>query len=225
MPNQSHFPANIPQSLAREARPDAICALLREIDLPAVLIAPVTAEVLDFNELFSTLIDTSALPDHRLWFRECVVGQFTAAEREHWETAFSNRRPIQISVRLNPPGRQPVESVMWASPWKTPVAAKESTVCVFLRLAETSPQSLGQTWIAKGQQLERARIRAGLHQDVAQQLLAAAFGCKSIADKIAGLDENLGKEASDLSELLSQAIQELQRVVNPPSGDGPGFAG
>jgi signal transduction histidine kinase len=220
MPNQSHFPANTPlsQSLAVENNPDAICALLQQIDLPAVLIESGTAEVINFNELFSSLIPTSTLPDRRLWFVEGVVRQFTPSERAHWQTAFSNRTPIQIRVRLNPPGRPPVESVMWAAPLKTRMVAKDSTVCVFMLFAGTSLNSLGQTWIAEGQQLERGRIRAALHQDVAQQLLAAAFGCKSIADKIVSVDENLGREAANLAELLSQATQELHRVINPPSG-------
>jgi signal transduction histidine kinase len=211
--------ANTPSSQSRVTgnEPDTICALLQEIGLPAVLIASVTAEVLHFNELFSSLVGTSAASDHRPWFVEGVARHFTSDEKERWETAFSNRASIQIRVRLNPPGRRPAESMMWASPWKSQGAAKELTVCVFMQLAPTSLNSLGQTWIAEGQQLERNRIRAGLHQDVAQQFLAAAFGCKSIADKIARLDENLGKEASHLAELLSQATQELHRVVNPPS--------
>ena len=70
--------------------------------------------------------------------------------------------------------------------------------------------------MADGQESERNRIRAALHQEVAQQLLGAAFGCKMMADKISGLDENLGKEASDLAELVSQATQELHKLVNPP---------
>ncbi|HET9373341.1 MAG TPA: hypothetical protein VFO40_00090 [Chthoniobacterales bacterium] len=217
MANRANNPSS--QSLVTQSNLDAICALLQEIDLPAVLIARGTAEVLDLNESFSSLIDTSALSDRRLWFVEGVVRQFTAPERERWESAFSNGKPIQIPMRLNPPGREALESVMWASPLKT-AAAKESTVCVFMQLAEASLNSLSQTWIAEGQELERSRIRAGLHQDVAQQFLAAAFGCKSIANKIGPLDENLGQEASDLAELLTQATQELHRVVNPPSRHG-----
>jgi signal transduction histidine kinase len=217
MANRANDPSS--QSPVTQSNLDAICALLQEIDLPAVLIARGTAEVLDLNESFSSLIDTSALSDRRLWFVEGVVRQFTAPERERWESAFSNGKAIQIPMRLNPPGREALESVMWASPLKT-AAAKESTVCVFMQLAETSLNSLSQTWIAEGQELERSRIRAGLHQDVAQQFLAAAFGCESIANKIGPLDENLGKEASDLAELLTQATQELHRVVNPPSRHG-----
>jgi hypothetical protein len=221
MPNQSRFPANTPSShsLVADNKPDAICTLLQEIGLPAVRIASGTAGVLNFNELFSSLIDTSALPDRRLWFVEGVVRQFAPGDRARWETAFSNRTPIQIHLRLNPPDRQPVESVMWASPLKTRVPAEESTVCVFMLFAGPSFSSFGQTWIAEGQEIERGRIRAALHQEVAQQFLGAAFGCRLVADKIAHLDENLGKEASGLAELLSRATQELHSLVNPPSED------
>jgi signal transduction histidine kinase len=108
---------------------------------------------------------------------------------------------------------------MWASPLKTRVPAEESTVCVFVPFAGSTFDRLGETWIAEGQELERNRIRAALHQEVSQQLLGAAFGCKLIADKIARLDESLAKEASDLAELLSRTTQELHRVINPPNGD------
>jgi len=73
--------------------------------------------------------------------------------------------------------------------------------------------------MAEGQELERNRIRSVLHQEVAQQFLGAAFGCKLVADKINSLDENLGKEASDLAELLSQATQALHKVINPLRGN------
>ena len=73
--------------------------------------------------------------------------------------------------------------------------------------------------MAEGQEWERNRIRSALHQEVAQQFLGAAFGCKLVADKINSLDENLGKEASDLAELLSQATQALHKVINPLRGN------
>ncbi len=148
--------------------------MLQAIGLPAVRIASGTANVLDFNELFPSLINTSALPNRRHWFVEGVVRNFSPAARDQWETAFSNRNPIQIHVRLNPP------------------------------------------------ELERNRIRSALHREVAQQFLGAAFGFKLVADKISSLDENLGKEASDLAELLSQATQALHKVINPPRGNDKG---
>jgi hypothetical protein len=48
---------------------------------------------------------------------------------------------------------------------------------------------------------------------VSQQLLGAAFGCKVLAGKVAKLSESLGKEASDLAELVNEAVNELQSLV------------
>lgn len=195
---------------------DPVCAVLQELGLPAVRIASSTAEVLNANKLFSSLINASALPDRRLWFVEGVLRYLSAAERAEWEAAFSNQTPIQINVQLNPPTGRPVDSVMWAIRPVTQAAVDQSMVCVFILLAGSYFDRLRQAWTAEGKELERNRIRAALHQEVAQQFLGAAFGCKIIADKISVLDENLGKEASDLAELVSQATQELHKLVNPP---------
>jgi hypothetical protein len=189
---------------------------LQELSLPAVRIASGTAEVLNSNKLFSSLIDASALPDRRLWFIEGVLRYLSAADRADWEDAFSNQTPVQIHVQLNPPDGGRVDSVMWAIKPVTQAPTDQSTVCVFILLTGSYFDRLGQSWRAEGQKLERNRIRASLHQEVAQQFLGAAFGCKTIADKISVLDENLGKEASDLAELVSQATQELHKLVNPP---------
>jgi len=193
--------------------------MLQAIGLPAVRIACDTAKVLNFNELFRSLINTSVLPNRRLWFVEGVVRNFSPAARDQWETAFSNRNPIQIHVRLNPPDSPPVDSVMRVLTSSSPAPADQSVVCVFIPLTGPYFDHLRQTWMAEGQELERNRIRSALHQEVAQQFLGAAFGCKLVADKINSLDENLGKEASDLAELLNRATQGLQAVVSPRSGN------
>ncbi len=221
MPNQSHFPADTPssQSPGAQNKSDAVCAMLQAIGLPAVRIASGTANVLDFNELFPSLINTSALPNRRHWFVEGVVRNFSPAARDQWETAFSNRNPIQIHVRLNPPEGPPVDSIMRVLTSSSPAPADQSVVCVFIPLTGPYFDHLRQTWMAEGQELERNRIRSALHREVAQQFLGAAFGFKLVADKISSLDENLGTEASDLAELLSQATQALHKVINPPRGN------
>jgi signal transduction histidine kinase len=218
MADQSHSPADTPSFRFSGAgnKSDAVCALLQELGLPAVRIASGTAEVLSSNELFSSLINASALPDRRLWFVEGVVRYFSAAEREDWEAAFSNQTSIQIPVQLHPLEGRPVDSVMWAIRPAARAPGDESTVCVFVLLTGSHFDRLHQTWLAEGQKLERNRIRAALHHEVAQQFLGAAFGCKIIADKISDLDENLGKEASELAELINAATQELHELVNPP---------
>ncbi len=220
MPNQSHYPADTPsQSPGTENKSDAVCAILQAIGLPAVRIASGTANVLNFNELFPSLINTSALPNRRLWFVEGVVRHLSPAARDQWETAFSNRNPIQIHVRLNPPGSRPVDSVMRVLTSSGHAPADQSVVCVFIPLTGPYFDHLRQTWMAEGQELERNRIRSALHHEVAQKFLGAAFGCKLIADKIANQDENLSAEASNLAELLTLATEELHKVISPLPGN------
>jgi signal transduction histidine kinase len=218
MRNQSDSPVDTPSSRFSDAgnKSDPVCAVLQELGLPAVRIASGTAEVLDSNKLFSSLINASALPDRRLWFVEGVLRYLSAADTADLEAAFSNQTSIQIHVQLNPPNGGPVDSVMWAITSTNPAPADQSIVCVFILLTGPYFDRLRQSWRSEGQELERNRIRAALHQEVAQQFLGAAFGCKIIADKISVRDEDLGKEASDLAELVSQATQELHKLVNPP---------
>jgi hypothetical protein len=217
MRNRFHSPAETRSSefLDVGSKSDAVCTALQEIGLPAVRIASGTAEVLNFNELFSSLINTAALPDYRLWFVEGIVRRFDSGNRTHWETGFSNLIPVHIHVRLNPPDRPPVDSIMRVIPSTNQAPADRSVVCVFMLLVGSYFDHLRQTWMAEGQELERNRIRAALHQGAAQQFLGAAFGCKVMADKISNLDEELANQASDLANLLSRATQELQAVVNP----------
>ncbi|HEY4781406.1 MAG TPA: hypothetical protein VIH54_06285, partial [Chthoniobacterales bacterium] len=75
MPSQSHSPADTSSSRFLDGgnKSDPVCAVLQELGLPAVRIASGTAEVLNSNELFSSLINTSDVPDRRLWFVEGVV--------------------------------------------------------------------------------------------------------------------------------------------------------
>src|SRR5260221_11092273 len=114
MPNQSHFPADTPssQSPGAENKSDAVCAMLQAIGLPAVGIASGTANVLDFNELFPSLINTSALPNRRHWFVEGVVRNFSPAAINQGETAVSIRNPIQIQYQLEPPKGPTVDSTI-----------------------------------------------------------------------------------------------------------------
>jgi hypothetical protein len=133
MPSQSHSPADTSSSRFLDGgnKSDPVCAVLQELGLPAVRIASGTAEVLNSNELFSSLINTSDVPDRRLWFVEGVVRYLSAADRADWEAAFSNQTSVQIHVQLNPPGGRLVDSMMWAITSVTRAPVDQSTVCVF----------------------------------------------------------------------------------------------
>jgi signal transduction histidine kinase len=91
----------------------------------------------------------------------------------------------------------------------------QSIFCIFILLTGPYFDQLRESLIAEGKQSERNRLRDALHAEIGQQLLGAAFGCETIADKIANLDQDLGREASHLADLLSRATQALHAVVNP----------
>ena len=86
---------------------------------------------------------------------------------------------------------------------------------MFLFRSRTRPSSAFLTRsFLEGRELERGRIRRELHKEVSQNLLGAAFGCKLLAGKVAKLNESLGKEVSDLAELVNNAVIELQNLLH-----------
>ena len=55
-----------------------ICALMQQIGLPAVRVKAKSAEVIEFNELFSSLFNATSPPEHRLWFVDYVLGPISS---------------------------------------------------------------------------------------------------------------------------------------------------
>src|SRR5438874_80852 len=66
-----------------------ICAILQEISLPSVRITPITAEVLEHNELFLSLVQPVSFRNFRHWFVEGVLPHFAPSARSRWEAAFN----------------------------------------------------------------------------------------------------------------------------------------
>jgi signal transduction histidine kinase len=190
-----------------------VFSLLQEVGLPAVRIKPVSAEVIEFNELFSSLFDVRAPLDRRLWFVDRILPHVHAEDRTRWESAFANRTPVQvhISFRSVAGGNMDFEMRSFASLGTKKLA--RSILCVFVPLANPVFARVCDAHLSLGRELERRRIRTELHKGVAQQLLGAAFGCKVLAGKAAKLSEELGKEASDLAELVNESVIELQNLV------------
>jgi signal transduction histidine kinase len=193
---------------------EEVCTLLQEFGLPAVRVKPVSAEVVEFNGLFSsliTLINMAAPLDDRLWFVEGVLPHITRADRARWEAALAARTPVQVQVAFKSVDGQVLDFEMRSS---APAAQK--------KLGHTNPffERVHAAHLSEGRALERCRIRNELHKGVSQQLLGAAFGCRLLAGKVVKLSEELGKEASDLAELLNEAVLELQNLVQ--SGENQG---
>jgi signal transduction histidine kinase len=197
---------------------EQVCTLLEEIGLPAVRIKPVSADVIEYNRLFSSLINATAPLDYRLWFVEGVLPNLIPLERTRWDAALADRSPVQVHVAFRSVDGRILDFEMRSS-----VAQKksgQSILCVFIPYTNPLLERVCDAHVSQGRELERRRIREELHKGVSQQLLGAAFGCRLLAGKLLTLNEDLGKEASDLAELLNEAVLELQNVVHSSENQG-----
>jgi signal transduction histidine kinase len=187
--------------------------ILQEIGLPAVRVKPVSAEVIEYNELFESLVHAGAPPDYRLWFLEGVLPLVNAADRSRWKTAFAHLTSVQVQVAFKSVRGKDMDFEMRAFSSPDQKKLGRSILCVFIPFATPIFERICQTHRSEGRELERCRIRNELHKDVSQRLLGAAFGCKVLAGKLAKLSEGLGKEATDLAQLVNEAVMELQSLV------------
>jgi signal transduction histidine kinase len=194
-------------------RREEICSLLQEIGLPAVRVKQGSAEVIEFNDLFSSLVNVTAPGDYRLWFVEGVLARMTEADRISCEVAFANRTPVQVHVAFKSTNGRALNFEMRSFFSVGQKKFDRSVVWVFIPIANEILERVRDAHLSEGRELERLRMRNELHAGVSQQLLGAAFGCKVLAGKVATLSEELGKEASDLAELVNGAVVELQNLV------------
>jgi signal transduction histidine kinase len=189
-------------------------ALFQEIGLPAVRIKPYSAEVIDFNELFASLVQAAAPPDYRQSFVKSVLPNVNEADRSRWEDAFANRTPVQVHVSIESVEGRAVDYEMRSFPSLGQKKFARSLLCLFIPFTNSIFERVCDAHLSEGRALERTRIRNELHKSVSQQLLGAAFGCKLLAGKVGTLSEDLGKEASYLADLVNEAVIELQELVH-----------
>jgi hypothetical protein len=193
---------------------EELCKLFQEIGLPAVRVKERSAEVIEFNGFFSSLINVAGPLDYRLWFVEGVLPYFKPGDRTRWEAALADRTPTQLHVAFKSADGRVADFDMRSSAIVGQNELGQSILCVFIPYASHFFESVCDAHLAEGRELERCRIREELHKGVSQQLLGAAFGCKLLAGRVVKLSEDLGKEASDLAELLNEAVLELQNLVH-----------
>lgn len=194
-------------------RREEICSVLQEIGLPAVRVKQGSGEVLEFNELFSSLVKVAAPRDYRFWFVEGVLARMSDADRASCEVAFDNRTSFQIQVTFKSMNGRALNFEMRSFFSVGQKKFDRSGVWVFIPLGNQILEGVREAHLSEGRELERLRMRNELHKGVSQQLLGAAFGCKVLAGKVATLSEELGKEASNLAELVNGAVIELQNLV------------
>jgi hypothetical protein len=188
--------------------------LFQEIGLPAVRIKPGTAEVIDFNELFASLVQVVAPLDCRNSFVKSVLPNVNVADQSRWEDAFAHRTPVRVHVAIKSVDGRSIDYEMRSFASLGQKKFGRSMLCLFIPFTNSIFERVCNTYVSEGRVLERARIRNELHKDVSQQLLGAAFGCKLLAGKVGTLSEELGKEASYLADLVNEAVIKLQKLVH-----------
>ena len=109
-----------------------VCKLLQEIGLPAVRVKPAGSEVIEFNELFASLIDADASLDYRLWFVEGVLPHITPDNRSLWEAALADRTSIQFHVTFKSIEGRISNFEMRASAPRVGKKSGQSILCVFI---------------------------------------------------------------------------------------------
>lgn len=201
---------------------EQVCALLQEIGLPAVRVKLASAEVIEFNELFSSLVNVGAPLERRRWFVEGVLPNIASVDRARWEGAFAHQTQVQVQVALKSIDGRDLDFEMrsFASPGQEKFDG--SILCVFIPLSNPIFERVREAHFSEGRESERRRIQNELHKGVSQQLLGAAFGCKLLAGKVGALSEDLGREASDLALLVNEAVVELQNVVTSAQNQSRG---
>jgi signal transduction histidine kinase len=199
---------------------EGICTLFQEIGLPAVQVKPANTEVIEYNGLFSSLIKVAAPLNRRLWFVEGVLPHIAPADRIRWESALADRTPAHVQVTFQSVDGRVLDFEMRSIVSVGQTKFGQSILCVFIPYTNPFFERVCDAHVAEGRELERSRIRSELHKGVSQQLLGAAFGCKLLAGKVVALSEELGKEASDLAELLNEAVLELQNLVHSSQNQG-----
>jgi hypothetical protein len=188
--------------------------LFQEIGLPAVRIKPGTAEVIDFNELFASLVQLAAPLDYKHSFVKNILPNVNAADQSRWEAAFAHRTPVQVHVAIKSFDGRAVDYEMRSFASLGQKKFARSMLCLFIPFTNSIFERVCDAHLSEGRELERTRIRNELHKDVSQQLLGAAFGCQLLAGKVGTLSEDLGKEASYLADLVNEAVNDLQKLVH-----------
>jgi len=186
---------------------------MQQIGLPALRILPETMEVAAFNHLFADLIASARIGEYRLWFVDGVLPSMNKDERAVCVAAVARFEPASARVQFRLRGGRKRNFELRIT-GKIPQETVDPLIaCVFIPSPAADTQMRDQPGFARGRAIERSRIRDELHKNVSQKLLGAAFGCKVLAGKIEGLDEDFAQQASDLAELLNTAVIDLQNLT------------
>jgi signal transduction histidine kinase len=195
------------------AASDAICGLMQQVGLPALRIIPGAMEVAGFNSLFADLVASTGICDYRLWFLQGVLPLIKKGEKADWLAKTARSESSNATVRFNLKDGRHRDFVMRTIGMIRQEGAGQSIVCAFISSSGIDFRARDELAFEQGQAMERSRIRQELHKNVSQKLLGAAFGCKLLAGKIKGLNEDFAQQASDLADLLNATVIDLQDLA------------
>ena len=193
-------------------RAEDYCRLLQEIGFPAARIKE-SGALIESNEAFRNLVTGGLTQNEASSFIESVLPGIISTERDLWDAAFANGESVQFRVQLQSPAGQTLDFVMGASAVADSNQSGKSIICVFFQIAGPVFERIRHELLCEGEESERSRIRNELHKGISQQLLGAAFGCKVLAIRIGRLDDELGREAAVLAELVNATVAQLQAMV------------
>ena len=194
-------------------RTTGCCHLLQEFGFPAVKVNTLSGEVIEHNRLFSDLVDPEAVRESRCWFTDCIQPKIAIPDKDRWQIACDKRTPVQVQVSFGAINEQQMDFEMRSFTEPANDELGDATICIFIPLTGPVLERLFDSYAAAGCDLERKRIRDELHKGISQQLLGAAFAWKTLAYKVARLNNSLGNEASDLAVLLNDAVRDLQNLM------------
>jgi signal transduction histidine kinase len=213
MEQLKHEDSNSFETTGSRAASDGICRLMQQLGLPALRITPETMEVAGFNGLFADLLASRGIRDYRLWFVEGVLPLIKKGEKADWLAKAARSESSNASVRFTLRDGRKRDFEMQTMGMTKQEAAGPSIICAFISSSGKDSQTRDELAFAQGQAMERSRIRRELHKNVSQKLLGAAFGCKLLAGKIKGLNEDFAQQASDLADLLNTTVMDLQDLT------------
>lgn len=193
--------------------PEDYCRLLQEIGFPAARIKTKCAKVIEFNELFRSLLTAGSSQHDAHSFIKSVLRGIPSTDRDRSDAILSDRPPASVLVQLQSVNGQTSNFEMRTIAPVDSAQSTKSIICVFIPIAGPVFDRIRDEHLSDGEESERLRIRNELHKGISQQLLGAAFGCQALAAKIGRLNDDLGKEATELAELINAAVAELQALV------------
>lgn len=189
------------------------CRVLQEIGFPAARVNRESRQIIESNESFRKLLPGDLIQNDANLFIESVLPGAISTDRDRWDAAFANGEPAQFRVQLRSPSGQTSDFELRAIAAVDSTQSGKSIICVFIPIAGPVFERIRKEQVSEGVDSERHRIRDELHKGISQQLLGAAFACKVLAIRIGRLNDELGREAADLAELVNATVTQLQTMV------------